>query len=70
MRLFIAESNTSFGQVIGGHFDTHFVAGQYLDVVHTHLAGDVRDDLVTVLEFDTELRVGECLDDNAVLFDC
>lgn len=59
-------SDAAFREVIGGHFDLHFVAGENLDVVHAHFAGDVGDDLVSVFQFDAEHGVAEGLDDGSV----
>lgn len=59
-------SDAAFREVIGGHFDLHLVAGENLDVVHAHFAGDVGDDLVSVFQFDAEHGVAEGLDDGSV----
>ena len=68
--LFIAEGYATLGKVIGAHFNSHFVAGQDLDVVHTHLAGDVGNDFVAAFKFYAEHCVREGFDDGAVEFDC
>src|SRR5918994_3485553 len=48
-------------QVVGAQLHLHPVAGQYTDVVHPHLARDVRQHVVPVLQLDPELRVGQRL---------
>ena len=58
--------NATFREVIGGHFDLHFVTGQDLDVVHTHFAGDMSDNLVSVFQFDAEHGVAEGFDNGSV----
>src|SRR3712207_2863257 len=52
-------------QVVGAQLHLHPVARQYPDVVHAHLARDVREHVVPVLELDPELRVGQRLGDGA-----
>lgn len=47
------------GKVVGREFDDHFVPRKDSDVVHPHLAGDVREHAMTVLEFDAKHRVGQ-----------
>jgi hypothetical protein len=47
--LFVSETDSSFGQVVRGHFHLHFVTGENLDVVHTHFTGDVGNDLMPIL---------------------
>ena len=56
--LLVAERDTSFGQVVGAHFYFDTVTGKDLDVVHTHLTGDVGDDERSVLELHAEHSVG------------
>lgn len=57
-------------EVVDGKLHRHLVARQDLDVVHTHLAGDVGGDFVAVFQLYAKHRVAEGLDDGAVLFDC
>ena len=68
--LFISEGYAALRKIVGRHLYLDFVAGQNLDVVHTHLAWDVGCDFVSVLKFDAEHCVGECFDDGSVKFDC
>ena len=65
----VPECDAPFGQVVRAHLAFHAIARQNLDVVHTHLAGDVGHDGVPILELDTEARVGERFQDGAVLCD-
>ena len=48
----------------------HRVARQNTDEILANPAGDVGDDLVAVFEFYLELRIGQCLGDLALHFDC
>src|SRR3712207_9341078 len=54
-------SDPSPAQVVGAQLHLHPVSGQYPDVVHSHLARDVRQHVVPVLQLDPELRVGKRL---------
>src|ERR671916_3144637 len=58
-------SDPSPAQVVGAELHLHPVARQYPDVVHPHLARDVRQHIVPALELDPELRVGQRLGDRA-----
>ena len=65
----VPECDAPFGQIVGAHLAFHAIARQNLDVVHTHLAGDVGHDGVPILELDTEARVGKRFQNGAVLCD-
>src|ERR671921_2664953 len=58
-------SDPSPAQVVGAQLHLHPVARQYPDVVHPHLARDVREHVVPALELYPKLRVGQCLGDGA-----
>src|SRR5688572_7621574 len=55
--------DTTPREVIGGELDLDPVPREDPDVVHPHLSGDVRQDLVAVFELHPEHRVREWLDD-------
>src|SRR5215208_6724011 len=57
--------DTSPAQVVGAQLYLHPVARQYPDVVHPHLARDVREHVVSALELYPKLRVGQRLGDGA-----
>src|SRR6266545_8254294 len=57
------------GQVVRRQLDRHLVPRQDLDEVHPHLARDVGQHLVAVLELHAEHRVGERLDHRALDLD-
>ena len=67
--LLVAEGDTSFREVVRTHFDFDAVPGKDLDVMHTHLAGDMRDDERSVLELHAEHSVGQCLNYGSIYFD-
>ena len=46
-------------EVVRRQFHRHLVSRQDADVVHPHLSGDMGEDFVSVLELDTEHRVGK-----------
>ena len=67
----MAVSDTTLREVIGRHLNLHLVAGQNLDVVHAHLAGDMGNNLMPVLQFDAEHGVTERFGDGSVkLYGC
>ena len=68
-RLLVAVDDTAPAEVIRTHLHTHLIARENADIVHTHLTGNGRENLVPVLKPDTEHRVRQCLDNNAVLLD-
>lgn len=61
--------DASAREVVDGQLDGDAVARQNLDVVHAHLAGDMRQDLVAVFEFDLEHGVRESLQNLAFKLD-
>ena len=66
--LFIPERDPAFVEAVGGELDFDFVAGEDFDVVHPHLAGDVAEDYVAVVQLYAEGCVGEGFDHFAVDF--
>jgi hypothetical protein len=62
LQLFIAVYNPSACQIIGGQFDQYFVARQYSYEVLAHLAGNVSQNHVLILEFDPKHGVGQRFD--------
>ena len=65
MPLLVAVRDSTPGEVVGSQLYLNLVAGQDTDVVHPHLSGDVRQNLVAILEFDTEHGVRQRLDNGA-----
>src|SRR5262245_16302606 len=61
--LLVAVGDSSAIQVVRRELDLHAVTGQDADVVAAHLAGDVTEDHVVVVELDAEHRVREGLHD-------
>lgn len=53
-------------QVVGGDFDLHAVSWDDANKVLSHFPSDVREDLMTVLEFDTERGIRQRLGHDAV----
>src|SRR5690606_19026699 len=64
-----AVGDATLGEVVGRHLDLDPVAGQDADVVLAHPPGEVRDDLVAVLQLHPEHRVRERFGDRAFEFD-
>ena len=67
--ILVTVDDTAPAEVIRTHLHTHLVSREDTDVVHAHLAGNGRENLVPVLKPDTKHRVRQCLNDNAVLLD-
>src|SRR4051812_36266331 len=61
--LLVAVDDATAGQVVGRELHDHAVLGEDADVVLTHLAADVGEHPVSVLQLDPEHRVGQRLDD-------
>src|ERR1044071_7935654 len=60
------EHDASTTQIVGCQFHGHFVARQDTDVVHPHLAGDVTENDMPVLQLHTKRSVGEVLENLAL----
>src|SRR5437016_319468 len=67
--LLVAIDDPAAAQIVWRELDRHLVARQNLDEVHPHLARDVGQHLVSVLELDAEHRVGQRLDDRSLDLD-
>src|SRR3954453_19341874 len=61
-------------EVVRGDLDAHTVAREHADAEAAHLAGELADQLMTVVQADTEHQVGQSLGDLALeldfLFNC
>jgi hypothetical protein len=60
--------NTTLGQIIGRKFNGDFIASQDPDVVLAHLAGNMRSDNVSILQFDSEHGIRERFGDRPFHF--
>src|SRR3712207_179994 len=65
----LAGDDAAARQGVGGELHDHAVLGQDPDVVLPHLAADVGEHPVPVLQFDPEHRVGQWLDDTTLDLD-
>src|SRR5437867_741731 len=71
--LLVAVDDAAARQIVRRKLDRHLVSRENANKILAHLAGDVRQDLVLVLQLDAEHGVGQRLDDrghdfNGVLF--
>ena len=64
-----AERDSRFGQVVGGHFQSYTVANGEADEVFAHLAGDMREDFMLVVQRHSEHGARQNRFDNAFQFD-
>src|SRR5215207_1631313 len=69
LRSLVAVRDATSGEVVRGELYLHLVPRQDPDVVHPHLPGDVRQDLVAVVQLDAEHGVRERLQDRALEHD-
>src|SRR4051794_25367604 len=69
LSLLVAVDDATAGEVVRGKLHDDPVLGEDADVVLPHLAADVGQDLVAVLQLHAEHRVGERLDDSALDLD-
>jgi len=67
--LAFAEYDAATRQVVGRKFDFDPIAGNDADVILSHLAGEVGQDDVSILNLHPEHGVGEGFSDNAFHFD-
>ena len=65
--LFVSENDSAFGQVVGTHLYLHLVARQDFNIVHSHLARDMCNDLHTILQFNSEHCIRQALNNGPVL---
>ena len=67
---FVPEHDATLGKVVRRNFDVYPVSGDDADIVFAHLAGEQAEYFVPVVKPDAELRVGQRLRHDALLFDC
>ena len=53
-------------QIVRRHLHFHFIPGKNLDVVHSHLAGDMGRDHVAVIQLHRNIALDQRLDDRTV----
>lgn len=68
--LLVAVDDTSAFQVVRGELHDNSVLREDADVVLAHLAADVRENFVPVVQFDTEHCVLQGLNNAALDLDC
>ena len=66
--LFVSKYNSTFGQIVGRHFQSHSVAGQDADVMHSHLTRNMRQHFMTVFQLHSKHGIGEGFRNRTVLF--
>jgi hypothetical protein len=68
--LFVPVGNSTTGEVVGRHLNTHAIAYQNPDAILPHLAGDGGQYYVfTIVELDFKEGVGLFVDDDALCGD-
>lgn len=66
--LFFSPDDTSFGQIVGRHFQSNFIPGINSNVILSELTAYVSNNLVAVFEFHPELCSGKLLCNNTFDF--
>ncbi len=51
--------------IVGGQFHAHAVTQQHANVIFSHFAGQVCQQLVPIIQFHTECGIGQRLDNGA-----
>ena len=67
-QLAMAESDTAFGEVVGGKFEGDFIARQNANAIAAESACEVGQDKPFVLKLHTKFAAGELLDDGTLYF--
>src|SRR3954468_19275828 len=67
--LLVAVDDAAAVEVVGRDLDADLVAGKHADAEPAHLAGEMREQLVIVLELDAEQQVRQGLGDLTVDFE-
>ena len=57
--LFLPKNNSPPGKIIGGKLYRHLISREDFDEVHSHLSGNMGQDLVAVLQFYPEHGIGK-----------
>ena len=57
------------GQIVGRHLYSYLVTGQDFNEIHTELAGNVRQNDVSVADVDIEHCIRQCISYDAFNFD-
>lgn len=64
--LFETISDPTFCQVVRGHFDQNFVAGQDTDPIFPHFTSCVTNDLVIIFQLYPKRRIGKQFHDRSI----
>ena len=64
----MTECNSTLGEIVGGEFQSDFIARQDADAIAAEPACEVGEDKPFVFKLHTEFTAGEFLDDRALYF--
>ena len=62
-------NNSSNSQIIGRNLNFYLITGQDFDKIHSQLAGNMRQNRVSIADIDLEHRVRQCICNDALKFD-
>ena len=68
--LLVTVDNAAAVEVVWAELNRDTIAGEDADEVFAHTTGNVREDLVLVLQLNFEKRVGQSLDDRGHYLNC
>ena len=69
LELLISPDDPADGQIVRRHLNFYLITGQDFDKIHSQLAGNMRQNRVSIADIDLEHRVRQCIGDDALKFD-
>ena len=68
--LFVSKYDSALRKIIRTHFYLNLVAGKNLNIMHTHLTGNMGCDLMPIFQLYPEHCIAQGFNNYTVLFDC
>ncbi len=68
-RLFMPVGNSTFGKVVGGQLDRHFVTREDTDIMLAHASRDMTQKFVLIFKLHTKHGVGKVFQNRPLHFD-
>ena len=67
--LLASPGDAAAGQIIRSHLNSDLIAGEYLNIVHPELAGNVSQDGMATADINLEHGIGQRFNNSALKFD-
>lgn len=61
-QLSVSQDDSTFREIVRAHLERHAIPWQKTDIMHAHAAGNMSQDLMPVIETDTESSAGKCFE--------